>query len=141
MSTLEVDDALIAQQMQQVAAAPVPGLEDLPAPEGGEAVQHQQTPEEIAKGYEVLFTGVVGWSAQAFAPNWAVQPDETQLLSKALADACAVWFPDAVPPPKYMVLIQILGVTAKIVSKRRDEETGQLRPLRVAKAATNETTR
>jgi hypothetical protein len=137
----DVNDALLAAQMQQAASAPVPGMEGLPIDPGAEVVQ-QATPEEVRKGYEVLFTGVVGWSANAFAPNWGVQPEETAALSTALADACAIWFPDQVLPPKYMVLIPILGVTAQIVSARRDPETGALRALRSPpvkeKAASNE---
>jgi hypothetical protein len=99
------------------------------------------SPEEIRQGYEVLFTGLVGWSAQVFAPNWAITPDETTGMSKALTGACVLWFPDQPIPAKYLAILVVAASAAQIVQARQDPETGTLKPLRATqseKPATNE---
>jgi len=131
MNTVEVNEAtLIAEVNAAVASAPVDPAQVDTQTDGTQAPTEQQaTPEQIQQGYEVLFTGVVGWGSQTFAPNWAVTADETHKLSGALAQACMLWFPDQPIPPKYIAVLSVIAVGAEIVMSRRDPETGQLKPL------------
>ncbi len=140
MNTVEVNEAaLMAEVNAAVASAPVDATQVELQPDGAQApAESQATPEQIQQGYEVLFTGVVGWGSQTFAPNWAVTADETHKLSGALAGACMLWFPDQPIPPKYLALLAVVATTAEIVMSRRDPETGQLKPLN-AKSTTKAT--
>lgn len=135
MNTVEID----SQTLSSEALAAVADVPDVAVPGAPEvAPESAASPEEIRQGYEVLFTGMVGWSSQTFAPNWAVTPDETSALSQALAGACMLWFPDQPIPPKYLSLLTVAAAAAQIVAARRDPETGLMKPLR---AQTTEATR
>jgi len=131
MNIVEVNEAaLMAEVNAAVASAPVdPSQVDVQSDGTQAPVEQQATPEQVQQGYEVLFTGVVGWGSQTFAPNWAVTADETHKLSNALAGACMLWFPDQPIPPKYIAVLSVVAVAAEIVMSRRDPETGQLKPL------------
>lgn len=131
MNSIEVNpQSLEAEALAAVADAPPP-----PAEPGQELVEQQPaSQEQIQQGYEVLFTGMVGWSAQSFAPNWALTPAEVDGMSKALTGACMLWFPDQPIPAKYLSLLTVAAAAAQIVAARRDPETGQLKPLRAKPA-------
>ena len=102
-------------------ASDAPPLED-----GGN--EGQLSPEAIEQGYLILANMVVSQGAAIAIPNWHITGPETDDMSKALVECLMLWFPDGVLPPKYLSILAIAGVAARIAMVRRDPQTGALPP-------------
>lgn len=107
----------IAEQFRE----PAPGAVLDPAAQ-------QLAAETVEQAYNILGTAVVSQGAAVFIPNWHITPAETKDMSDAIVQALMLWFPDGLIPPKYMAILAIAGVGARIAMARRDELTGELPP-------------
>jgi hypothetical protein len=130
VNEVRIDDAQLAREADQVAqeaaaddAAAAAALP--PTPEAEAAAAQVENAEE---GYKILALAVVGQGYELFAPAWHVTPLEKGDMADALVAALMLWFPDGLIPAKYMALLVIAGIGAKIAIARRDPVTGILAP-------------
>lgn len=114
---LSAEADAIAEQFREPAAADPQQLQ-----------QQQLTQETVEQAYNILGAAVVSQGAAVFIPNWRITPAETKDMSDAIVQALMLWFPDGLIPPKYMAILAIAGVGARIAMARRDELTGELPP-------------
>jgi len=129
MNTVEVNEAALMAEAQAIAeTAP---QQEVIASDAVETQPVGPTPEEILEGNKQVFTAVISTTANSVMPAWAISPQETDDLSDALARACVLWFPDGMIPPKYLALCVVAGIAGKIVLKRRDPDTGKLKPMKL----------
>lgn len=84
--------------------------------------------ETVQQAYDILGNMVVSQGAAVFIPNWHITPGETKDMSDAIVQALMIWFPDGLIPPKYMAVLAIAGVGARIAMARRHPDTGELPP-------------
>jgi hypothetical protein len=126
-NTVEDTQGAPAQLVHEANAAmldapldPVMGADGAPAPAGPSA-------EDMAKGYAMLGKAALGVICEATVPNWEVNDIEQSKIADALGAACALWFPDEVPP-KYAALIVLAGAIGQVAISRRDPATGAFIP-------------
>jgi hypothetical protein len=122
---LGVNDQILAEE-----AAAIAREFEAPPPAADPAVEHQQQLEAatVEQAYEILSRAVVSQGAAVFVPNWNITPAETDDLGAAIVQALMIWFPDGMIPPKYMAILAIAGVGARIAIARRDPVSGELPP-------------
>jgi hypothetical protein len=88
----------------------------------------QLSAESVEEAYGILSRMVVSQGAAVVIPNWKITPAETDDMAAAIVQALMIWFPDGMIPPKYMAVLAIAGVGARIAIARRDPNTGELPP-------------
>lgn len=120
---LEAEADAIAAQFAQPAA--VDAGTGAPAPTDQAQALAAET---VQQAYDILSAAVVSQSAAVFIPNWRITPAETKDMSDAIVQALLLWFPDGMIPPKYMAVLAIAGVAARIAAVRKDPDTGELPP-------------
>jgi hypothetical protein len=135
MNTVEVDEAAIALQVDQILSDVPPDAPPAAAPAiaGEQLGERELTLEEIqaaAQGYEVGAFLIVSKMADVFAPAWGISHEERKGVASSISMAMAAWFPNAQLPPKWMVLLNVAGSMYSLVESRRDPETGKLKPRR-----------
>lgn len=116
-----------------VPAAPGPAAPGV-APVAEAPIATELTAEQIQLIAERNAPGTVfliDQLATIYAPNWALQPAETEKLGQAVAVAMAAWFPSGAIPIKYAVLLNLGGTVYNIAKLRRDPKTGEFKPLRL----------
>lgn len=101
---------------------------DDPAAAGADPQTQALAAETVQQAYDILGNMVVSQGAAVFIPNWHITPAETKDMSDAIVAALMLWFPDGLIPPKYMAVLAIAGVGARIAVARRNPETGELPP-------------
>ncbi len=121
---------LEAEAAAAMATAPVEP--EIPAAPGMPAAG--PSPADIEAGYRLIGDQILKAGADAICPAWSIEPQERGELAEALAHACALWFPLEIPE-KWVALIVLAGVGFRVVERRRDPNTGKLRPMRFARAA------
>ena len=141
VNAVRIDEDQLAAETEQVAAEATQdaaaAAADLPPTAADEAAAVQIANAE--EGYKILALAVVGQGYELFAPAWHVTPLEKSDMSDALVAALLLWFPDGLIPPKYMALLVIAGIGAKIAIARRDPVTGLLAPRHDLDAAATAT--
>jgi hypothetical protein len=131
VNAVRIDDAQLVAEADQVAheaaaEAAAIAAEYPPGPTAEDAAEAVKI-ENAAEGYKILAFAIVGQGAELFVPNWHVTTTEKTDLADALVQALMLWFPDGLIPPKYMALLVVFGIGAKIAFARRDD-SGALLP-------------
>ena len=127
MNNPEIDDQLIAQQMQAAASQAVPGLDDL-EPVAADAEALQEASPVVESWAPAIKQGLVPVLRAIVLPQWELSDGECDAWDDALAGCLDQFVPGGLSG-KYACVAQLVMVSAGIAGMRMTMNDGKLPPM------------